>query len=396
MVFQGQSQEWTRFRGPNGTGVGDAPELPVQWTDSNILWSTDLEGVGHSSPVLWGNKLWITTSVKGGSETRLLCIDATNGATIWEEPLPMHAFRIHQYNSFASPTPAVDGERVYISWTVPEKNQIAAYTHEGDLVWSHDLGPFESQHGGGVSPVVVGDHVILANDQLAESFLIAFDAATGDIHWRLDREAGGHAAYSTPCVYDVDSENPYLVFNSSAHGITAVSIKDGKRLWELGGLFDKRSCSSPVFADGVVFGSCGSGGGGNYVVAVKPPSTSDGKPELMYEVRRSAPYVPSALIKDERAYLWSDGGIVTCMDLYTGEEIWRERAGGDYFASPIRIGDHIFNISTEGEVVVIKAADEFEVVARYAFDEKSHATPAVANGRMYVRTVDGLYCVGAD
>ena len=391
----GFAQEWTRFRGPNGTGVGNAPDFPTTLTEENILWKASIEGSGHSSPVLWGDKLWLTSSIKEGQENLLLCFDATSGDELWRRSLSMRSFRIHQYNSFASPSPAADAERVYITWTTPEKNQIAAYTHEGELAWSHDLGPFESQHGGGVSPVVVDGKVILPNDQLGGSFLIAFDAASGDIAWRTERSAGSKTAYSTPCVYGEDSGNPYLVFNSSTHGITGVSIKSGEKLWEINdGLFDKRSCSSPTFVDGVIFGSCGSGGGGNYVVAVEPPTSPGGEPKLRYEVRRSAPYVPTNIVKDGFAYLWSDGGIVSRVEAMTGETTYRERAMGNYFASPILINDAIYNVSTDGQLVVIKASEDFEVLSRFDFDATTHATPAVAHGKMYLRTVDALYCLG--
>jgi outer membrane protein assembly factor BamB len=235
--------------------------------------------------------------------------------------------------------------------------------------------------------------VIFDNEHDGECRTLALDAGTGKVRWETPRKTK-MAAYGTPCVYEPEGQKPQLVITSQAHGIFALDPSTGQPLWEYDKAFDKRSVSSPVLADGVILGSCGSGAGGSYVVAVRPPDSSTDKPELAYEVRKSAPYVPTSVAVGKRAFLWSDGGIVTCVQAATGKIHWQERVGGNYFASPIAFGDRVLNVSTTGEVVMIKVSDQFEVLARNNLDELCHTTPAVAGGRLYVRTASRLYSIG--
>ncbi len=186
-----------------------------------------------------------------------------------------------------------------------------------------------------------------------------------------------------------------MIFNASAHGITSVDPKTGKINWEVTGLFEKRSCSSPVLADGLLIGSCGSGGGGNYVVAVHPGGTDKPKAgKLAYKIDKSAPYVPTPIAKGELLFLWSDAGVVTCVRARTGETLWTNRVGGNYFGSPICVQDRIYNIAADGTLVVIAAAEKYDLLAKNTLGELSHSTPAVANGTLYLRTFSHLISVG--
>src|SRR5439155_5428742 len=192
--------------------------------------------------------------------------------------------------------------------------------------WQRDFGPFVSQHGCGTSPVLYRDKIILGNDQddqkfvkestrSGESFIVAVNAKSGRTVWQTPRRSAV-VAYSTPCVYEPESGQPALVFNSQAHGISALDPDSGKVLWEYDQAFDKRTVSSPVLAGDLILGSCGSGGGGNFVTALKPGQS--GVPELAYQIKQSAPYVPTAVIMNDLAWLWSDSGIVTCIHAPTG------------------------------------------------------------------------------
>lgn len=387
-------QEWTRFRGPNGTGIASADTVPTEWTAQDYNWKVALPGTGHSSPVLWGDTIFLTSSDEPSGEILVFAVDANDGSVLWKRGFPLAPFSMHKFNSFASSSPAVDSERVYLCWTTPERYTLMALDHDGKTVWDRDLGPFKSQHGGGTSPIVYKDKVILANEQDGQSFLIAVDARTGKTHWQSSRR-NTTANYSTPCIYQPAGEKPLMIFNSHAHGISAVDPETGELAWEYAKAFNRRSVSSPVIAGGVIFGSCGSGGGGNYVVAVRPGDPKSGKPaELAYELRRSAPYVPTGVAFGDLVFLWSDGGIVSCVHAPTGDVKYQERVGGNYFGSPVLIDRRIFNISTAGEVVVIQASDQFKVLARNALNETTHTTPAVAHGRMYIRTFSHLMSIG--
>lgn len=389
------AQEWTRFRGPNGTGLSDAKTIPTTWSAKDFKWKNVLPGAGHSSPVLWGEKVFVTSCDDTAGKFHVLCFEASTGSLHWQKEFPLSPYRKHGYNTLASGTPAVDAERVYVPRTDNAHNTLIALDHRGEKVWERDLGPFKSQHGSGVSPIVHDGLVVFPNEQDGESFLIALDARTGEPRWRTPRNvAPSSAAYSTPCVYQPKNAAAVLIFNSEVHGISAVAPDTGKVLWEFPEAFDKRSISSPVIAGDLILGSCGSGGGGNFLVAVRPGGPNGAKPERAYEVRKSAPYVPTSVCVGDWLYLWSDAGIVSRVRAATGEIQWQERAGGNYFGSPIWVDGRLFCVSTVGEVVVVAAGEKFEVLARNPLNEKTHSTPAVAGGRMFIHTSGHLVCVG--
>jgi outer membrane protein assembly factor BamB len=396
------AQEWTRFRGPNGTGISNTKTIPTKLSDGDINWKIELPGSGHSSPVLWGEKIFITTTGDQSGGLSLLCLSAKDGAVIWRKDFPLTPFARHKFNSFASATPAVDGERVYVVWNEPEHYKLAALDHSGKQLWERDFGAFVSQHGCGISPVVYKGKVILGNEQddakqvpkgtkSGESFIVAVDAKTGSTVWQTPRTSVV-VAYSTPCIYEPKNEKPSLIFNSQAHGIYAVDPDNGKVLWEFDKAFDKRSVSSPIVAGDIFYGSCGSGGGGNFVTAVK--LGRDRKPELAYQLKKSAPYVPTGVVVGDLVWLWADSGILTCLHAPTGEIRYQERIGGNFFGSPVWVDGRLFCVSTSGEVVVVEASEKFNVLHRFALNELCHTTPAVALGRMFIRTEKHLLSLG--
>lgn len=386
-----EAQQWTRFRGPNGNGQSDAANIPVQWSPGDYNWKIDLPGIGHSSPVIWGERVFVTSADPKSGDLFVICVAADDGRKLWQKRFASDPYHLHVRNSFASSTPAVDGERLYITVVTPEHYRMIALTHEGEVAWRVDLGGFVSQHGYGISPMLYEDLVIVGNDNRENSFLAALDRATGEERWRVECKSD-RAAYSTPCVRKTASGGEELIFNSSAHGITAVDPRTGKVNWEIQ-VFDKRSVSSPILAGGLVFGSCGSGGGGNFVVAVRP---GDGgkKPKLAYKIDKSAPYVPTPVACGDLVFLWSDKGVVTCIDAATGEVHYRKRVGGNYSGSPVCVDGRLYCIAEDGEVVVLAASKEFKPLARNPLGDDSRATPAVADGTMYLRTYHTLVSLG--
>jgi outer membrane protein assembly factor BamB len=236
--------------------------------------------------------------------------------------------------------------------------------------------------------------VILGNEQDGPSFIIAVNAASGETVWKTPRSTAV-VAYSTPCLYQPKRGTAVLIFNSQAHGIYAVDPGSGRVVWDFPTAFDKRSVSSPFAVGEIIFGSCGSGAGGNFVTAIKAgDAMSHTAPTLAYQMKKSAPYVPTGIALGERAWLWSDGGIVTCLRASTGEIVYQERVGGNFFGSPVWVDGRLFAISTAGEVVVLDGGDRFQVLARYPLNDTCHSTPAVSGGRMFVRTEKRLHCVG--
>ena len=387
------AQEWTRFRGPNGTGISEATTIPTTWTEADFNWKIELPGNGHSQPVLWGDKIFLTCSNDEGAERVVLCLDVASGDTVWKKKIPSRTHKRHSLNSFASATPAVDEDQVYVAFSTPDRYSLIAFDHAGGERWDADLGPYASQHSCGSSPILFEDMVILGNEQDGPSSLIAVDRKTGKKRWETPRRTS-LTAYSTPCVYLPPAGEPQLIFNSKAHGISAVDAHTGSLIWEAP-LLDKRSCSSPIVAGGAIIGTCGSGGGGEYLVAIRPGGRGDvSDSHVAYKIERGAPYVPTPVVNGDLLFLWTRNGIVTCADARDGRQIWQKRVGGNYYGSPVRVRDRIYCMSADGECVVVRAAEEYELLARNPLGEGSHSTPAVAGGRMYLRTFNHLISVG--
>jgi outer membrane protein assembly factor BamB len=395
---RGAEQEWSRFRGPNGTGLSTAKGIPTEWTEKDYNWDTTLPGVGHSSPVVWDGQVFVTSAVGDSAERIVMGVDVESGKIAWERHYPSHVHARHKFNSFASSTPALDADRLYVTWSTPEHYTVLALGHDGRDAWQVDLGTVVSQHSTGVSPIVFEDMVIVANDQdgisrdsseAGTSFLVALNASDGQVRWRTERTSAV-VSYSTPCVYQSpEAGRPELIFNSQAHGISSIDPYTGQLNWEIGAL-DKRAVSSPVVAAGLIFGTTGSGGGGNYVVAIRPGKQA----EVAYKITQMAPYVPTLVAKGDLLFLWGDNGVVSCVDAATGNVHWRQRVGGNFFGSPVIVDDRVYCIDRDGTVVVLAAAAEYKLLARNPLGENSNSTPAVAGGRMYLRTASHLISLG--
>jgi outer membrane protein assembly factor BamB len=392
------AQEWTRFRGPNGTGESEATTIPSQWGEKDINWKIDLPGIGHSSPVLWGERIFLTSADPGTGTRIVLAVRTTDGKVLWTKEYPAATNRLHVQNSFASSTPTCDADHVYVAWSPPDEYHLAALDHDGHEVWSVELGKHTSRHGFGASPIVYEDLVIITNDHDGENpSVIAVDRATGNTRWKIPRKAMSpqNACYSTPFVYTAPGGEPELLINSWAHGVSSHNPKTGEVNWEAP-VFELRTVGSPVLIAGLIFGSCGEGAGNNSVVAVKPGDKDGRRAEVAYQMNRSStlPYVPTIVAAGDLAFLWGDRGIVTCIDAPSGKVHWRERVGGNYSASPIRIGDRILGLSYEGEAVVLAASPKFAVLARNQLGDATRATPAVADGKLYIRTQSKLMSIG--
>jgi outer membrane protein assembly factor BamB len=399
------AQEWTRFRGPNGSGISHAKTIPTEINDQNILWKGELPGTGHSSPVLWGEEIFLTTTGDKAGGISVLCLGAKDGKLIWRRDFSLNPFARHQFNSFASSTPTVDAERVYVAWNEPEHYMLTSLDHKGEVLWQRDFGPFVSQHGCGISPIVYKNMVVLGNEQddakfvkenprSGKSFIVAVDSKTGKTIWETPRKSAV-VAYATPCVYQAKNGKPTLVFTSQAHGIYGLDPDTGKVAWEFDEAFDKRCVSSPLLAGDIILGTCGSGAGGSFVTAVNASTaTAEHKPELSWQMKKSAPYVPTGIALGGLVWLWSDAGVVTCLDSSNGNIHYQERVGGNYFGSPVWIDGRLFCVSTDGEIVVLEASDQFKVLHKFPLKELCHSTPAVALGKMFIRTEKHLWSIG--
>ncbi|MFL2913655.1 MAG: PQQ-binding-like beta-propeller repeat protein [Opitutales bacterium] len=388
------SSDWTRFRGPNGSGRSVGMELPKEWTREDYRWIIELPGVGHSSPVIWKNKVFTTTSNEKNGDQYVQCNDVANGNVIWKKKFQSEHYPHHKFNSFASATPCVDKDLLITSWTTKESNDLLCLGHDGTLKWRRDFGNFLTQHGNGFSPILHQDKVIVTHDHEGDSALLALDRKTGKTLWKTKR-VGSKPSSSTPCIYNPPTGNTQVICNSMSHGCYGVDIENGKVLWETGlGSLDKRSVSSPVQSGGFFFATCGAGTRGSRLIAVKPPASPRKIISPTYTLTRNVPYVPTPLAADKLIFLLADSGIASCMERHTGKIFWRERLKGNFFASPIIINDVIVIVSRMGEVTTLKINDEkITVLGKSQLGELTHNTPAAGTNSLFFRTYSKLFCL---
>ncbi len=387
-------QEWTRFRGPDGAGASEAASIPVRWTQNDYAWRVPLPGRGHSSPVVWGNRIYATSAGQDDATRHVRCLDAADGRTVWERTFPSAPFDLGNATAYDAASPAVDDERVYLVWANPKECILLALDrHNGETVWRRDLGPIDSEHGFGASPIVYNDLVIQLGDNKAEAWIAALDRKTGEVRWRAERDAV-KTAYSTPIVFRPEGGRPQIITTGWGPGFTGYDPDSGRRLWQLP-VFNFRCVGSPVAAGGLIIAGAGTGGSGRQMFAVRPglPETGE-EAKVEYEISGSIPYVPTPVAHGNLLFLWGDAGVVQCLDLPSGEVHWRERVGGRYFGSPVRVGDRIYCMSRDGMMVVLAAAKEYRLLAEIDLEEPSHSTPVIADGVMYLRTFHHLMALG--
>jgi outer membrane protein assembly factor BamB len=398
-----QGQQWSRFRGPNGQGISDARIIPVKWSDEDYNWKVKLPGGGHSSPVLWGDKLFITSGEKQAGHSIILAINVSDGTMLWQKEYTLSKYRPNKLNSFASSTPAVDADNVYVLFTSPEETILTALNHKGDEVWKRTFKGVHCQHGAGSSPIVINDIVVFTHEHEgdgkdANSAWFAVNRKNGQRRWTLERKTSSKTSYSTPCIYSPKAGDEQLVFTSLAHGMTGVDPGTGTVVWEVDSAFVSRVISSPVIADGLLIGTCGDYGTGKLLTAIRP-GTNDksGRAAEVYKIESSSmPYVPTSVAKDGLLFTFHDRGDVSCMRSANGERLWQEKPAGRFFGSPVWADGRLYCITTDGDVVVVKAAETYELLAINALGEMSHSTPAISGGRLYLRTFSQLFSVGGE
>lgn len=397
LIQPASAQEWTRFRGPNGTGISAAKGIPVTWTEQDFRWRIPIPGESHSQPVIWGDRLFLTTATDGGRERALLCLNKNDGKELWAKKYELPTHRPQNRNaSFANGSPVVDAERVVACFVSADHFWVRCFDHGGKELWGHDLGTFTSQHGHGASPMLYENLVVVTNDQDGESFVVAFDVKTGNLAWTTPRRAvRGGTAYATPCIHPRAGESPELLLASQGHGISALDPKTGKMLWEAP-VYDKRMIASPVVAGDLVIGSCGQGGGqGNYLSAVKLGGKGDvGATNVAYTLKRATNYVPTPLFLDGILYILSDNGIASALEPATGKTIWAERMNAEFFGSPVIIDGKIYAPTVAGEMIVLATGDTFKLLGRNPIGEATRSTPCVDGGRIYMKTYSHLVCIG--
>lgn len=391
-----RAEEWPQFRGPTGQGHSAEHDIPVEWSESrNVIWKTPLPGVGWSSPVVAAGKVWVTAAVKdrNGGSLRALAYDVATG----RELVNTEVFRVasvdplNAKNTRASPTPILDGDRVYVHFGA---DGTAALTTTGAIVWKTKF-DYESQHGDGGSPVLHGDLLILNCDGDDVAFVVAIDKQTGKIRWKTTRRQPFAQAYSTPLIIRVGDREE--VISVGAYRAVAYDPANGREIWRVS--YPVRfpdgfsNVMRPVYGAGLLFISAGFNIPS--FIAVRPDGTGDvTRTHVAWTLMRGAPLTPSPLIVGNDLYVVSDNGIAQCLDARTGEPYWQRRLKGNHSASPVYADGRIYFLSEEGTATVIEPGHQFRELASNQLDGDTLASIAVSSGSIFIRSDTHLYRIG--
>jgi outer membrane protein assembly factor BamB len=385
------AEDWPEFRGPTAQGHSTERGLPLEWSESrNVMWKARVPGLGWSSPVVAGGRVWVTSAIKErGGSLRALAFDLDTG----RELVNAEVFRtrsadpLNAKNSLASPTPIVEGDRVYVHFGA---DGTAALTTSGEIVWKIRLA-YESQHGSGGSPVLHGDLLILSADGSDRAFVIALEKQTGKTRWRTSRRQPSDQAYSTPLVIRVGDRDE--VVSVGAFRAEAYEPESGKEIWRVGYSDGFSNVPRPVYGHGLVY--IATGFQQPSLLAVRPDGTGDvTRTHVAWTLRRGAPLTPSPLLVGDELYIVNDGGIVSCLDAATGETRWQHRLDGNFSASPVYADGRIYFLSEDGVATVILPGKEFRTLATNHVDGATLASMAVSAGSIFIRSDTHLYRIG--
>jgi outer membrane protein assembly factor BamB len=384
-----QAQDWPQFRGPAGQGHSTESGLPLEWSESrNVKWKTPVPGLGWSSPVVSDGRVWLTAALRerSAASLRVIAFDAETG----REVVNAEVFRIanavllNAKNSFASPTPIVEGDRVYVHFGA---DGTAALTTSGETVWKTRL-PYESQHGNGGSPTLYGDLLIVSCDGADQAYVVALDKRTGKIRWKTQRRQPWDQAYTTPLVIRVANQDQ--VVSIGAYRAAAYDPQSGKEIWRVSYGDGFSNVPRPVYGHGLVY--IATGFQEPSLLAVRVDGKGDvTNSHIAWTLRRGAPHTPSPILVGDELYIVSDIGVATCLEAKTGKILWQQRLGGNYSASPVFADGRIYFQSEEGVTTVIAPGKEFRRLATNSLDGLMLASIAVANGSLFIRTDKHLY-----
>ncbi len=381
-------QDWPEFRGPGGQGHSVEHGVPIEWNEArNVMWKTPVAGLGWSSPVVAGGRVWLTTATDAGDiSLRALAFDVESG----RELLNVEVFRlrtardINPKNSWASPTPVIEGDRVYVHFGA---DGTAALTTSGEIVWKTRF-PYESQHGAGGSPVLYGDLLIFSCDGHDAAFVVGLDKRTGKVRWKTGRRQPADQAYTTPLVIRVGERDQ--IVSVGAFRAAAYDPQSGKEIWRVGYRDGFSNVPRPVYGHGLVY--IATGFQQPTLIAVRPDGSGDVTPtHVAWTLRRGAPLTPSPLLVGDELYVVTDAGILSCLDAKSGELHWQQRLGGTYSASPVFADGRIYFLAEQGAAIVIAPGKEFRRIAVNVLDGGALASMAVSAGSVFIRSDRHLY-----
>ena len=404
-----QSSDWTQFRGNNGSGVAESVTIPLKWDDSVIKWKKEIHDKGHSSPVVYGNQVWVTTAKADGKELYAVCLDFKTGEIIYDIMVftPAEVEEKHELNTYATPTPCIEKGFVYVHYG--NAGTACINTENGTIVWKNSDFKCKFVQGAASSPVLYKNLVILHYEGVDVRYLVALDKSTGRLVWKSDRPEEpykplseiGKKAYVTPLIINVKGHD-LLISNGSAVCI-AYEPGTGKEIWRVVDGAES-TIAMPVTENGVVYWYTGfmvAGDGSQYtdLLAVNPDGQGDiTATNIIWRKHDGLTHnqMLTPVIRDGLIYTVNSRNMLMCIDAKTGEEVWSKHVTSDYDASPLFINGNIWFFSAKGDILVLKAGRNYEVVAQNKTDSGIFATPAVLRNSMILRTQNFLYRIGGE
>ncbi|MFH1266397.1 MAG: PQQ-binding-like beta-propeller repeat protein [Planctomycetota bacterium] len=387
------ADDWPGWRGPHFDNVAAAPQdPPLRWSETeNVIWKAQVPGRGHGSPCLWGERILLPTADDETEVQYLLCYDRAGGDKLWQTEVHRGGFmRSNGKGSHASSTPACDGRYVFMPFMVQGGIWLTALDLEGTIAWQEKLGDVKSVHGFAASPLVYKSLVIVVADSAEGSFMAAVHHRTGEVVWKIDRPEYKLGSYASPTLGYVAGRDQLLI-----HGPYKVYSYDpatGDLLWTCDGPSELTSNTMSA-GERLVYAS------GGYpkksLLSIRADGSGDvTDTHVVWTKKNKTAYVTSTLLADGLLYMVEDGGEATCFDAATGAVIWQAELDGNFSSSPVLAGGHVYIVNEAGVAYVFKAGRNFELVAQNDLGDGGFATPAVCGGRIYLRTLHHLYCLG--
>lgn len=386
-----QAEDWPAWRGPRGDGISTELTAPLHWSASdNIVWRTSVPGVGRSSPIVSGDRVFVTSGNASDNSRHVMCFDRLNGKMQWN--VAVHkgpAGTMHRFNTTASSTPATDGELVFAAFVDDKDLWIFALDFAGNVVWSKNPGTFFSNHGFAASPVIYGDGVILNGQQDGAAFVVMLSRRDGHEIWR-HQPTTNLRSFSTPVLTKVGDQDQLIVTGSTK--TLALNPADGRTIWFAEGPSEK-FVSTPAIGHGMVFSFGGSPE--KKAMAVRLGGQGDVlQTHLAWRNERSMPYIPTPILVGDYLHIMNDAGVYTCIEPKTGETLMTGRRLGAVNSSPVSVAGRIYFFEDSGVCTVVENGSEFKELAKNELGEVVYSTPAVSNGHIFVRSESNLICIG--
>jgi len=387
-----KAENWPNWRGPNGDGTSSETNLPTRWdSTTNVMWKIPVPGIGHGSPIIWEDQLFVISAIPETQERLLLCYNCKNGSLLWQVTvLKAPLENIHNDNSYASGTPATDGTYIYVSFLDGENIVVAAHDFTGKQIWIQRPGTFSGPHGHSCSPVLYHDKVIINGASKENAFVAALSKTDGHTLWKVPHLNPANS-YGTPIIREIGGRMQMIYCGNQE--VSSYNPEDGSRYWFVSGP-SQEFCASPVYSEkaGLVFIS--SSWPERHLLAIKPDGQGDvSQSHIAWRSTEGAYYVPSPIITGDYLVTTMTNGQVHCMEAATGNILWKENMGKQY-PSAVLANGLVYMPNDAGVITIFQPGATFESVAKNSIGESMFASPAISNGKIYLRGKKNLFCIG--